>query len=355
MATRRTVLVCGGAGFIGSNLAVRLAQSGHEVICLDNLSRRGSERILPHILRHGCRFLHGDLRNPEDLQRAGHCDVLVECSAEPSVLVGVQGGDARFMVRNNLESALNAFEHARVCGSGVIFLSTSRVYPYDTLGRLPLTEHATRLDLDATGVGYSPDGVSPEYPLTGVRSLYGATKLSAEHILAEYAAGYDLPAVIDRCGVVAGPWQLGKVDQGVFTYWLAAHHFRRELSYIGFGGSGKQVRDVLHIDDLLRLVEVQLERIHEFRGQVFHAGGGRVSNLSLAEATCACQTLTGHKVGIASRPEGRPADLPWYITDNARTTEVFGWKPLHDARAVLSDTYAWLLEHESDFATIFNA
>jgi CDP-paratose 2-epimerase len=355
MPKKRKILICGGAGFIGSNLAVCLATRGDTVVCLDNLSRRGSERILPRILEHGCQFVHGDLRNPEDLAKAGACDVLIECCAEPSVLVGSQGADARYMVRNNLETALNAFEHARVHKAGILFLSTSRVYPYGTLGALPLVEHPTRFDLATSLPGVSPAGVSPDYPLAGVRSLYGATKLAAEHILTEYAANYDLPAIINRCGVVAGPWQLGKVDQGVFTYWLAAHHFGKPLKYIGYGGEGKQVRDVLHIDDLVQLVEAQIERLGEFRGAVFHAGGGRASNLSLAETTAVCQTLTGNAVPIEPLLKGRPADLPWYITDCAETTKTFGWTPLKDGRAVLADTHAWMCAHEAEFSAIFNA
>lgn len=352
---KRSILVCGGAGFIGSNLACHFASGGHSVVCLDNLSRRGSERILSRVLEHGCRFVHGDLRNPEDLARTGDCDLILECSAEPSVLVGSQGADARFMVRNNLETALNAFEHARIQKAGLIFLSTSRVYPYDTLGTLPLVERPTRLDLESSRLGVSPEGVAPDYPLQGVRSLYGATKLAAEHILTEYAANYDLPVLINRCGVVAGPWQLGKVDQGVFTHWLAAHHFRKPLKYIGYGGQGKQVRDLLHIEDLVRLVELQVSRIHEFRGQVFHAGGGRTANLSLCETTELCRAITGNTVPIAPQLDGRPADLPWYVTDCARTAETFGWRPRKDGAAILADTHAWLCSHEAESCAIFNA
>ncbi len=94
--------------------------------------------------------------------------------------------------------------------------------------------------------------------MDGPRTLYGATKLAAELLIEEYRASLGVPAVIDRCGVIAGPWQMGKVDQGVFTHWMLAHHFRQPLSYIGFGGGGKQVRDLLHVEDLVDLVERQL-------------------------------------------------------------------------------------------------
>lgn len=113
----RTILITGGCGFIGSNLAVALAAEGHNVTCFDNLSRRGSEVLLTRIQSAGCRFAHGDIRNIEDLQRvAGDFDLMIECSAEPSVLVGTQGADATFMVNNNLVGSLNCFEVASYRG-----------------------------------------------------------------------------------------------------------------------------------------------------------------------------------------------------------------------------------------------
>src|SRR5690606_37641735 len=96
--------------------------------------------------------------------------------------------------------------------------------------------------------------------------LYGATKLSAEHMIEEFADSFGLAAVINRCGVIAGPWQMGKVDQGVFSWWLLSHLFGRDLAYIGHGGTGKQVRDLLHIDDLVDLVSLQLSDPEHWRG-----------------------------------------------------------------------------------------
>ncbi|HEY3450191.1 MAG TPA: NAD-dependent epimerase/dehydratase family protein [Myxococcales bacterium] len=349
----RAALITGGCGFIGSSLAVALARAGWRVTCLDNLSRRGSEVILARLAEHGCTFVHGDVRCPEDLlkvpQRGG---VLIECSAEPSVLAGSRGEQARAMLANNLTGALNCFEHARERGMAVLFFSTSRVYPYDRINALRFEEAPTRFQPAQDSLGVSRDGLSPAFPLDGRRSLYGATKLAAELVLQEYAEQFGVPCVINRCGVVAGPWQLGKVDQGVFTFWLAAHHFRRPLRYLGFGGTGKQVRDLLHVDDLCDLVQLQLAQIDRLRGEVFHAGGSTVANLSLVETTALCQEITGRQVPIQGSPENRPADVIWYVTDNRGTSERFGWTPRRDARAVLADTYAWLKEHERELARV---
>ncbi len=111
--------------------------------------------------------------------------------------------------------------------------------------------------------------------MTGPRTLYGATKLSAELLIEEYADAFGLRAVTNRCGVIAGPWQMGKVDQGVFSWWLLAHLFGRPLSYIGYGGSGKQVRDLLHVDDLVDLVDEQLGEPERWSGVTANVGGGR--------------------------------------------------------------------------------
>ena len=343
-----TILITGGCGFIGSNLAVAFRRAGAEVVAFDNLSRRGSAVLQQRVQEHGVRFVRGDIRNPGDLEQlGGSYDLMIECSAEPSVLVGTQGADARFMVDNNLVGSLHCFEWARARRVPVLFMSTSRVYPYDSLEQLPLVERETRFALEQSGPGFGPGGIGLDYPLTGARSLYGATKLASEIILQEYARQYDLPAVINRCGVVAGPWQLGKVDQGVFTHWLLCHHFRRPLKYIGFGGQGKQVRDLLHVDDLIELVLMQAARMAEFRGEVFNVGGSTGSNLSLCEATALCRELTGQVLDFGRDPVERPADLRWFVMDNRAVESRLGWRPRRGAEEILRDTHAWILQNEA--------
>ena len=324
------------------------------MVAFDNLSRRGSEILLRRIQEAGAEFVRGDIRNPADLaQVTGPVDLLIECSAEPSVLVGVNGDDAEFMVQNNLVGSLHCFEFARKCRAPVIFLSTSRVYPYDALNRQEYREEATRFSPVGSGPGFGPDGVGIDFPLLGARSLYGATKLASEIMLQEYSHQYGLPAVIDRCGVVAGPWQLGKQDQGVFTHWLVSHRLNRPLAYIGFGGQGKQVRDLLHVDDLVELVLLQSRRIAEFRGDVFPAGGSTFSNLSLREATDLCQTITGRRLPLSTQLTNRPADVIWFVTDNGPTTARLGWRPARSAETILRDVQAWLDAHPDLEAALF--
>ena len=236
-----------------------------------------------------------------------------------------------------------------------MFLSTSRVYPYTYVGSATLREEATRFAYHDSLPGISRHGVAVDCPLQGARSLYGATKLAAEYVLQEYALNYNVPAIIDRCGVIAGPWQFGKADQGVFSFWLASHFYKRPLRYIGFGGKGKQVRDLLHVDDLVGLLGKQLAALPGFRGDVFNVGGGTAVSLSLCEATEICRAVTGNGVEVTSVLERRPGDLCWYITDNGKTCETFGWQPSKSAREILVDIHEWLRSDNGQVARVLNA
>ncbi len=349
-----TILITGGCGFIGSNLAMAFRAQGDRVIAFDNLSRSGSEILRDRIQTAGVEFVQGDIRNPEDLDAlVGPIDRMIECSAEPSVLVGMNGEDASFMVQNNLVGSLHCFEYARKHEIPVIFLSTSRVYPYDGLNAQPYSEAPTRMVPDGTSTGFGPEGVGIDFPLSGPRSLYGATKLASEIMLQEYSHQYQLPAIINRCGVVAGPWQLGKQDQGVFTHWLVSHELKRPLSYIGFGGHGKQVRDLLHIDDLVELILMQSRQIADFRGEIFPAGGSTFSNLSLLETTDLCRKITGNEIPMGAVAETRPADVIWFVTNNQPTTDRFGWHPTRTAETILRDIHGWLKSQPDLLTSIF--
>ncbi|HVQ59167.1 MAG TPA: NAD-dependent epimerase/dehydratase family protein [Solirubrobacterales bacterium] len=351
------LLITGGAGFVGSNLAVSLA-SRHpewEILALDNLYRKGSELNLPRLEQAGVEFVKGDVREPEDLRRLPEITALIECSAEPSVMSGVDG-DSSYLVHTNLTGAYNCLELARRDGAFLVFLSTSRVYPVAPQAELALEEAPTRFEIAAEQAvpGVSPAGISENFPLEGARTLYGATKLAAELLIEEFRAGLGVPAVIDRCGVIAGPWQMGKVDQGVFTHWMLAHRFGNPLTYIGFGGAGKQVRDLLHVDDLVDLVERQLLDPAAWDGRTVNVGGGRECSLSLAETTAICQRLTGNEVPIAPVEETRAGDVPIYLSDCTRLFSLDEWRPRRSAEQVLTDIHEWIAADEDRIAQALN-
>jgi CDP-paratose 2-epimerase len=288
------------------------------------------------------------VRAPEDLRSAGEFDALIECSAEPSVMAGTDG-DTAFMMRTNLLGAYHCLEEAARNGAQVVFLSTSRVYPVAAVNALTHREGETRFELlDAQEVaGASEKGIAEDFPLGGARTLYGASKLAAELLIVEYAESFALPTVIDRCGVIAGPWQMGKVDQGVFTHWMLAHYFKRPLSYLGFGGQGKQVRDLLHVADLAALVDDQLSRPDHWAGSIVNVGGGAAGSLSLRETSALCEEITGNRLDIRGERATRAGDVRIYLSDCRVLERLSDWRPRREPRQILEDIFAWLHEHEA--------
>lgn len=349
------ILITGGCGFIGANLAIALHLSGRSVVAFDNLSRPGSDILCTLLKDHGIVFQHGDVRNPEDLYRLRQdISAVIDASAEPSVLTGSDPRDSQFVVHNNLFGTVNCIDFSLSHKIPILFLSTSRVVPINFLNNLLYHETDNRFTPETGQFGLTNGAVGLDVPMDGIRSLYGATKLSCELLLREYATRYDIPAIINRCGVIAGPWQLGKQDQGVLTHWLACHRYKKPLKYIGFGGTGKQVRDILHIDDLVALIMMQLPIINEFRGDVFPVGGGSNFSVSLKEATYFCTEITGNAIDIGCEETTSPADVKWFSTDISKTADTFGWRPQKDVFTVLKDIDRWLIQNESLFFSLFN-
>ena len=350
------ILVSGGAGFVGSNLAISFKREfeGISVTALDNLKRRGSELALGRLDAGGIRFHHGDIRNPEDITEVGPFDLLIECSAEASVHSGYESSPG-YLLNTNLVGALHCLEAARYCAADVIFLSTSRVYPIAGLRDLPIEIRGKRFDIpdEKSGLGWSNQGITESFPLSGARSLYVATKLAAEHLFSEYNEMYGLRTIINRCGVLAGPWQMGKVDQGFVALWAARHMYGGDLSYIGFGGNGHQVRDILHVTDLYELLKQQIKQIDVATKRTFNVGGDRSNSISLAELTQLCKTCTGNNLKIAKDDKTRDADVPWYVTDNTDVSTEFGWRPQYTIESLLDEVFSWLTDNRKALEPIF--
>ncbi|MFH1776641.1 MAG: NAD-dependent epimerase/dehydratase family protein [Candidatus Omnitrophota bacterium] len=351
------MLITGGAGFVGANLACYLKQDypAWKIIVLDNLHRRGSELNVSRLKQAGVVFIHGDVRNMEDLACAGKIDLLLECSAEPSVLAGY-GQDPGYLIQTNLGGTVNCLEKCRKDQADMIFLSTSRVYPIEIISKLKYLEDKTRLKL-STGKnipGVSKHGFSEDFSLHGVRSLYGATKLCSELLIQEYISAYGIRGIINRCGVLTGPWQMGKVDQGVVALWVARHLWNKELNYIGYGGMGKQVRDILHIQDLYQLIRIQIKRLNSLSGNIFNVGGGIERSVSLCELTQLCQQIIGQKIKITSINKTRQGDIPYYVSDCRRVENITGWKQKKNLADIVSDVYLWLKENEKVLKPIFS-
>ena len=230
-----TYVITGGAGFVGSNIAHHLLRRGETVYLFDNLHRKGSPLNQKRLVEEGAHFTKGDIRNREDLEKTERFDVLIECSAEPSVSAGMSG-DTNYLFDTNVLGTYNCLDLVRKRGAKLIFLSTSRVYSMRALQNVPLGEDESKFylkDIPEDLEGLSTQGIAKNFSTHAPRTIYGTTKLCSELLVQEWAAQFGIPSLINRCGVIAGPWQMGKVDQGIVSLWVASHYFNIPLCYKG--------------------------------------------------------------------------------------------------------------------------
>ena len=322
---------------------------------MDNLVRRGSETNLERLSRHGVTFVHGDVRNPEDFDNlpAG-IEFVCDVSAQPSVVSGYS--NPVFDITNNSLGVIRVLEFARKHRCPLIFFSTNRVYVVNRLLELPRRETTSRIDWDDEAWNRSAPDVRPRgfHPIHGVsegfavdggsRSIYGLSKLMADISCQEYAQSFDMPVVINRFGVIAGTGQFAKLDQGWVVWWAIAHYFKLPLKYIGW--NGKQVRDVLFLEDVCGLVELQMNQIDRFRGDIFNVGGGAANSLSLREGTQLLEKKLGHGTTISVEEAVRKGDLPIYFTDNRKAGREMGWQPSVSLERGFDQILAWIRSNE---------
>jgi CDP-paratose 2-epimerase len=350
------LLITGICGFVGSELVRTLFQrvSGLEIWGVDNLMRRGSEINYAALREMGCKITHGDIRMSSDLESIPAVDWVIDAAANPSVLAGVDGQtSSRQLVEHNLLGTINLLEFCKRTRAGFILLSTSRVYSIRHLAGLPMRveNHAFQLALENPAQGFSgvsQHGVAEDFPTSAPVSLYGSTKLASEAMALEYGCSFRFPVWINRCGVLAGAGQFGKIDQGIFSYWLHCWRAGRPLRYIGFGGTGHQVRDFFHPADLAQLVLQQLKATESPTDPIFNLGGGLGCAMSLAQLSLWCaqrwpqQALNYPHLfpGEESTPdpaaENRPFDIPWFVMDSRKAHQHFQWQPTYTAESVLT-------------------
>ena len=351
------VLVTGGCGFIGSHVALHLREKGHKVSVMDNLVRRGSEQNIAVLAHHGIKFFHGDVRNPEDLANLpSGIELVCDASAQPSVVTGY--ANPLFDITNNGLGAIHILEYVRARRIPLVFWSSNRVYGADRLNALPRRETPTRFEYDADGwnripieerpAGFHPvHGISEAFSIDGgQRSIYGLSKLVADAACQEYAQAFDLRIVANRFGVISGVGQFGHADQGWVVWWAIAHWFKLPLTYLGW--QGKQVRDVLFIEDMLLLLDRQLSQLAFLRGAVFNLGGGAANAISLCEATKSMQEISSRSTRITVSDEARKGDIVLYWTDNRKAAKTLGWQPQIDLRTGFTHIFDWIRRNEDE-------
>lgn len=323
------ILITGGAGFVGANLAFYFAKKGFDVFVMDNLVRRGSEFNLPGFKMRNIKFFHGDVRNKEDFTPIPRVDFILETSAQPSAIDGY--ANPVFDITNNFSGVMNVLEFARENDSTVIFWSTNKVYCGSRINSIPVKEDETRWiwgkSKDNMIPGFSFDfGISEDFSIDGQdHSIYGLSKVCADLLCQEWASAFGVRTVINRFSCLAGQGQFGKSAQGWVAWWAVAFYFGLPLQYIGW--KGKQVRDVLFIDDICKLIELEIDNIEEITGNVFNIGGGIGNTLSLLEATELMRKRFKKEVPIRYEETPRKADQIIYISDIRKVERMLNWRP----------------------------
>jgi CDP-paratose 2-epimerase len=337
------VLITGVCGFVGSVLARGLSSDPavERVIGIDNLSRPGSELNYAALRAEGINVRRGDIRCESDLQSIERVDWLIDAAANPSVLAGVDGScSSRQLVEHNLLGTVNMLEFCRQHSTAFTLLSTSRVYSSPPLAALQVEDHegAIRPAKDQQlPAGLTRRGVDEQFSTEPPVSLYGSTKRASEHLALEWGAAFEFPVWINRCGVMAGGGQFGHPAQGIFAFWIHSFRQQRPLKYIGFGGSGLQVRDCLHPRDLLPLLKLQYqEPLSTARPRVANVSGGVANSASLRQLTDWCQRRY-QPLPIVADAQPRRFDLPWVVLDHELATTTWGWQPQTTLEEVLGE------------------
>ena len=336
------VLISGVCGFVGSALARWFVENDPaiEVAGFDNFIRPGSESNRRVLQSLGVRVYHADLRAQSDIEALPAADWVIDAAANASVLAGVDGRtSSRQIIEHNLLGTVQMLEFCKARRAGFVLLSTSRVYSIPPLAGLPMRVKDDAFSLDESGtlpVGVSAAGLDERFSTTAPISLYGTTKLCSEHLALEYGDAFGFPVWIDRCGVLAGAGQFGRADQGIFSFWIHSWKRQRALKYIGFGGTGHQVRDCLHPRDLARLVGMQLRDPARKVPRIIHAAGGPARAMSLKQLSVWCAQRFGPHP-VASDPAERPFDIPWMMMDSGLAGQHWGWEPEISLEGILEE------------------
>lgn len=337
------ILVTGSAGFFGNYVTRFLLDKGHQVIGLDNLSRKGSE-------------LNAEWQKKDSRMTFGQCDIsdknalkyycddinldwIVDCAADPTVMAGLNG-ESLGVINNNLITTINLLEICKTQKCGFILMSTSRVYSIAELVSIKTVETPTRLDISIE------DEVNENFSTKPPVSLYGSTKLTSELLAIEYAHMFNFPVWINRCGVIAGAGQFGRIDQGIFSFWIYSWLRKNPVKYVGFGGSGKQVRDAVHPIDICKVMEKQIHDRTIEENPIYNLGGGYQNSMSLKELSEWCYyNIDEDNSHVVESKEERKFDIPVYITDYKKAKNRWGFQNTYTIDQILSEIRNYAIDN----------
>ena len=321
------ILITGGCGFVGSNLAIYFKNNriGSQINSLDNLSRKGTLLNLQRLKKKKIKNFKIDISNNRAVKKLPRYDLIIDCCAEAAVEKSKK--EINKVFNTNLLGTFNILKKCEKDKSNIIFLSSSRVYSIEKLRKLQKNKSL----------------INEKFDTSGPKSIYGFCKYSSEHLIKEFSFIYGIKYIINRFGVISGPWQFGKQDQGFVSLWVWKHINKKRLSYIGFGGKGCQIRDVVHISDVCKLIALQIKKMGNIYNLTMNVGGGRKNAISLRSLTTICQKITLNKIKIYSKKSTSEYDIPYYITDNSRVNKIYKWKPQKIFLNIVQDVYKWML------------
>ena len=320
------LIITGGCGFIGGNLAAHFHWKGYDVVAVDNMKRNGS-RMNANRLRkigvHVCEAHANEVAMPPAF--GFHDAIVLHCAAQPSAIAGFDDPSRDYC--DNTNETQCVLEACRKYGTPVIYWSTNKVFsaPVVNGGQLP----DAHLPIDG-----------------GDKSIYGVTKLCGDLLCQEYATAFNIPVVVNRFSCLAGPWQFGKTEQGWVAWFVIAAELGLPITFYGWGGH--QVRDILFMPDICKLIEKQVEHLNEHRGvaRVYQVGGGPKNAISLVEFTNLLEMKYGYKLDISVSDQVRKSDHRYYVSAIERVCEDYGWKPEVGVEEGVDQIVNWVREHK---------
>lgn len=339
----KTYLVTGGAGFIGSNYVRQLLSRGEDVVVFDNFSRGGAPRNLEWLEktfgRDSFRLIRGDVRDASLVAEAARgSDVIVHLAGQVAVTTSVVNPRDDF--ENNALGTFNVLEGARLSGRNpiVIYASTNKVY--GGMDDVKVVERGGRWEYENL-----PFGASETQPLD-FHSPYGCSKGTGDQYVRDYARIYDLPTVVYRQSCIYGPRQFGVEDQGWVAWFVIAAVMGRPIAIYG---DGKQIRDLLHVDDLIRAYDLAVDKIDAAAGQVYNLGGGPANTLSVwTEFGPLLEELLGRPIPVA-RGDWRPGDQRVFVADIRKAERELGWSPQVGVEEGVRQLFEWVRENKDLF------
>ncbi len=334
------IAILGGCGFIGSNLCIYLNKrlKRANIISIDNISGNGSKFNLKRLKEKKIKNFKRNLSKQNVFKNIGKVSLFINCCSDPAVENSKKYINE--VINNNFLSTLNMLNHSIKYNSDIIYFSTSRVYSIKSINKLIKDKNVKKkITINKK--------ISEKFDTSAIRSIYGSTKYFSEDLIKEFSYLYNLKYIINRCGIVTGPWQFGKKEQGLFSFWMKKHIKGEPIKFIGYGGNGNQIRDALHINDLNELILKQILNINNIKNLTLNVGGGLKNKISLKDLTKKCEKISNNVCKKSKIKFTSNYDIPYYVTDIKMVKKLYKWIPKKNINIILKDIYKWMINNKN--------